>query len=93
MIVMYHQIGYEMEVSGKTEKYSLDSSLVVKGDNNIHTAMAKTVGLPLAIATKLILQGKISVTGLHIPTIPEIYEPVLHELEMHGIKFEEVHSS
>ena len=49
--------------------------------------MAKTVGLPLGIAAKLILQEKIKLTGLHIPIVPEIYEPVLGELEQHGIKF------
>ena len=57
----------------------------------MHVSMAqeKTVGLPLAIAATLILQGKINLTGLHIPVIPEIYEPVLHELEQHGIIFNE----
>jgi saccharopine dehydrogenase (NADP+, L-glutamate forming) len=90
MIVMYHEIEYEIMTGKINEKYVENSSLVVKGDNNIKTAMAKTVGLPLAIATKLILQGKITVKGLHIPTIAEIYEPVLAELEEHGIKF---HSS
>jgi hypothetical protein len=49
--------------------------------------MAKTVGLPLGIAAKLILLGKIKLTGLHIPVIPEIYKPVLAELETHQIKF------
>jgi saccharopine dehydrogenase (NADP+, L-glutamate forming) len=51
--------------------------------------MAKTVGLPLGIAAKLILQGRLSLTGLHIPILPEIYEPVLEELKLHGISFEE----
>jgi hypothetical protein len=51
--------------------------------------MAKTVGLPLGIAAKLILEDKIKITGLHIPVIPEIYEPVLKELEINGIKFNE----
>jgi saccharopine dehydrogenase-like NADP-dependent oxidoreductase len=55
----------------------------------VHTAMAKTVGLPLAIATKLILQNKIKLTGLHIPVIAEIYEPVLEELDINGIRFQE----
>jgi saccharopine dehydrogenase (NADP+, L-glutamate forming) len=65
------------------------SSLVVKGENNLRTAMAKTVGLPLGIAAKLILNGKLKLTGLHIPTAKEIYIPVLKELEQYGIKFEE----
>jgi saccharopine dehydrogenase (NADP+, L-glutamate forming) len=51
--------------------------------------MAKTVGLPLGIAAKLILQGRINVKGLHIPIIPEIYEPVLAELREHDIIFRE----
>ena len=51
--------------------------------------MAKTVGLPLGIATKLILQKKMNLTGLHIPTLAEIYNPVLKELEDYGIRFEE----
>ena len=51
--------------------------------------MAKTVGLPLAIATKLVLNGEINVKGLCIPTIKEIYEPVLNELKDYGIVFVE----
>jgi saccharopine dehydrogenase (NADP+, L-glutamate forming) len=63
--------------------------LVVKGEDSLHTAMAKTVGLPLGIAAKLILNGKIKLTGLHIPTVKEIYEPVLKELELNDVKFRE----
>jgi saccharopine dehydrogenase (NADP+, L-glutamate forming) len=51
--------------------------------------MAKTVGLPLGIAAKLILNGTLRLTGLHIPTVKDIYEPVLKELEEHGLKFAE----
>jgi len=51
--------------------------------------MAKTVGLPLGIASKLILGGEIALRGLHIPTTKEIYEPVLRELEEYGICFNE----
>jgi saccharopine dehydrogenase-like NADP-dependent oxidoreductase len=85
MIAMLHEIDYTHE--GKNN--SINSSLVVRGEDNIKTAMAKTVGLPLAIAAKLILQRKIRLTGLHIPVTAEIYEPVLNELEEHGIRFEE----
>lgn len=85
MIVMIHELEYET-VSGK---HAIRSSLIVKGDDNVRTAMAKTVGLPLGIATKLILQGKIKLAGLHIPILPEIYEPVLAELKKHHIRFEE----
>ena len=83
MIVMIHEIEYE--VDGKA--CTVVSSLIVKGENNQRTAMAKTVGLPLGIAAKLLLQGKITETGLHIPIIPSIYEPVLKELDKKGISF------
>ena len=85
MIVMLHEIEYE--VNG--QRLTVNSSLVVIGENNLRTAMAKTVGLPLGIAAKLILNGTIDLTGLHIPTKKEIYDPVLKELEEHGIKFNE----
>lgn len=85
MIVMLHEIGYE----NRGKKSAIQSSLVVKGENNLRTAMAKTVGLPLGIVAKLILNGKIKLTGLHIPTIKEIYEPVLAELAMNGVVFNE----
>jgi saccharopine dehydrogenase (NADP+, L-glutamate forming) len=49
--------------------------------------MAKTVGLPLAIAADLFMDGKINVKGLHIPVIPEIYEPILEKLEELGVRF------
>ncbi len=85
MIVMLHEIEYEID----KDKFNIESSLVVKGENSLRTAMAKTVGLPLGIATKLILNGTIQLKGLHIPTKKEIYVPVLKELEEHGIKFHE----
>lgn len=85
MIVMLHEIEYTL--SGKTNK--IESSLIVKGEDNLRTAMAKTVGLPLGIAAKLILNGDIQLTGLHIPIIKEIYEPLLKELELNGIRFTE----
>jgi saccharopine dehydrogenase-like NADP-dependent oxidoreductase len=85
MIVMLHE--FEYELAGKNN--GLKSCLVVKGENSLRTAMAKTVGLPLGIAAKLILNETIKQKGLHIPTAKEIYEPVLHELELAGIKFTE----
>jgi saccharopine dehydrogenase-like NADP-dependent oxidoreductase len=85
MIVMLHEIEYTVA----DKQFAVSSNLVVKGEDNLRTAMAKTVGLPIGIATKLILQGKLALTGLHIPVIPEIYEPVLKELELHDIKFNE----
>jgi saccharopine dehydrogenase-like NADP-dependent oxidoreductase len=86
MIVMQHQVRYK---NAKAELKHITSSLVVIGDDPIHTAMAKTVGIPLAIASKLILQGKITARGVVIPTTKEIYDPVLKELESFGVKFEE----
>ena len=85
MIVMLHEIEYTVGI----QQSAVSSSLVVKGENNLRTAMAKTVGLPLGIAAKLILNGTLALTGLHIPTKKEIYEPVLKELEEHGIQFKE----
>lgn len=85
MILMLHEFEYFRE----NQIHSLRSSLVVMGENALRTAMAKTVGLPLGIAAKLILEGKMPLTGLHIPIIPEIYEPVLKELSLEGIQFRE----
>lgn len=86
MIVMLHEIGFE-NTEGK--KQTTESSLVVKGEDNLRTAMAKTVGLPLGIAAKLILDGSIQMRGVHIPISKEVYEPVLKELENFGISFTE----
>ncbi|MFZ1306254.1 MAG: saccharopine dehydrogenase C-terminal domain-containing protein [Ferruginibacter sp.] len=85
MIVMLHEFEYELDGI----KHQLKSCLVVKGEDSLRTAMAKTVGLPLGIAAKLILNETIKLKGLHIPTIKELYEPVLNELETAGIKFTE----
>lgn len=85
MIVMLHEIKFRLD----DRESEVRSSLIVKGENNTRTAMAKTVGLPLGIATKLILKGRIQLKGLHIPTSKEIYEPVLNELELHDLKFSE----
>lgn len=87
LVVMLHEIDYILD----DQSHSVKSSLVVTGENALHTAMAKTVGLPLGIAAKLILDEKIKLTGLHIPISAAIYEPVLKELEKHGIVFNEVH--
>ena len=85
MIVMMHEIKFEVGA----RQSAVSSLLIAKGEDNVRTAMAKTVGLPLGIAARLILNGTIKLKGLHIPTKKEIYEPVLKELEEHGIKFEE----
>ncbi len=85
LIVMLHELEYMIA----DKKHSIASSLVVKGEDSLRTAMAKTVGLPLGIAAKLILEGKLTITGLHIPIVEAIYKPVLKELEEHGIQFKE----
>lgn len=86
MIVMVHELEYELN----GQKKELKSSLLVKGKDQLHTAMSQTVGLPLGIAAKLILQNKITLKGLHIPVVEEIYGPVLKELAHYGVKFNEV---
>jgi len=85
MVVMLHEIRYRIG----ERPHDLNSSLVVKGKDSVHTAMARTVGLPLGIAAVLVLQGKIGLTGLQIPTEPEIYLPVLEQLAQLGIVFDE----
>jgi len=85
MVVMQHQFQYLLNDTANI----LHSSLVVFGDNQINTAMAKTVGLPVAIAVKLILNGSINSFGVKIPTSKDIYFPVLSELEDNGIIFVE----
>jgi saccharopine dehydrogenase-like NADP-dependent oxidoreductase len=83
MIVMQHQFEYELN----GEKKKLNSSLVVLGENEVETAMAKTVGLPLGIAAKLVLENKFALKGVQIPVIEQLYIPILKELEGLGIKF------
>jgi saccharopine dehydrogenase (NADP+, L-glutamate forming) len=85
MIVMQHQ--FEIKTQAGTK--NIISSLVCQGEDQERTAMAKTVGLPLAIAVDLFLDGNITSRGLHIPILPEIYIPILFALEKEGIIFEE----
>lgn len=59
----------------------------MKGENDVDTAMSKSVGLPLGIFVKLVMQGKITASGVHIPVTREVYEPVLQELEEYDIVF------
>jgi saccharopine dehydrogenase (NAD+, L-glutamate forming) len=85
MIVMYHKFGYELN----GEKKQIDSTMVLIGEDQTITAMAKTVGLPVAIATLAILNKKITTPGVQIPITKEVYTPILEELESHGIVFKE----
>ena len=61
--------------------------MVTKGDDNIHTAMAKTVGLPVFFACKLLLEEVINFKGVKIPVYKEIYKPILKDLSKEGVKF------
>lgn len=85
MIVMYHKFGYE--INGKRKQ--IDSNMVIKGDDQVFTAMAKTVGLPVAIATLKILNGEITNPGVQLPIAKEVYTPILKELEEFGVVFNE----
>ena len=83
MIVMQHLLEYSID----GQKKNLKSSLVLKGVDDLNTAMSMTVGLPVAIASELLLNDKISLKGVVIPIHKEIYNPVLEKLEEFGIKF------
>ena len=85
LIVMQHQ--FEIQTQSGIKK--VISSLVQEGQDPTYTAMAKTVGLPLAIAADLFLKGEISLRGLQLPVVPELYIPILEALEKEGIRFEE----
>ena len=87
MIVMYHKFGYELN----GERKQIDSTMVCIGENQTYTAMAKTVGLPVAMATLQILNGNITTPGVQIPINKEVYEPILKELEDFGVVFHEKH--
>ncbi|TAE89846.1 MAG: saccharopine dehydrogenase [Bacteroidetes bacterium] len=85
MIVMQHVF----EATINNRKQHITSSLVVKGENETLTAMAKTVGLPMGIAAKLVLNNQIKLRGVQIPLSPELYTPILNELTHFGIVFNE----
>ena len=85
MIVMYHKFGYE--ING--EEKQIDSTMVCLGDDQTYTAMAKTVGLPVAIAALKILNGEITTAGVQLPISKEVYDPILKELEEYGVLFKE----
>ncbi|MEY3398082.1 MAG: hypothetical protein RL220_676 [Bacteroidota bacterium] len=85
MIVMMHRFRYES--GGKM--FERISTLVDTGKDNLHTAMARTVGLPVGVAARLILNGKIQDRGVILPVEEEIYRPVLEQLLPFGISFTE----
>lgn len=83
MVVMQHEFEYELD----GQQHELKSTLVMKGEDEHNTAMAKLVGLPMGIFVKLVLEGKITSKGVNIPVMPEVYDPVLDELEDYGVRF------
>lgn len=85
MLVMYHEFEYQIN----QEQKKITSSLVNLGVDEVYTAMSNTVGLPVAIAAKLILAGEIQEKGVTLPVNKKVYEPILKELESFGIIFEE----
>lgn len=85
MIVMYHKFGYELH----GERKQIDATMVSVGSDQVNTAMAKTVGLPVAMATLRILNKQITTPGVQLPITPEVYEPILKEMEEYGITFKE----
>ena len=85
MIVMVHKFGYTL--NGK--KFMLTSSMVLEGDDELKTAMSKTVGMPIAFAVERLFNGDFSSRGVQIPVSPEFYEPLLHDLHNYGISFVE----
>jgi saccharopine dehydrogenase (NADP+, L-glutamate forming) len=89
LVVMLHEIEYSIG----TRKFKLDSSLVLTGEDAINTAMATTVGLPLAMGVCAYLKGAIKMTGLHIPIDARIYKPILKSLAEEGIVFQETLTS
>ena len=89
LVVMLHEIEYSIG----TRKFKLDSSLVLTGEDAINTAMATTVGLPLAMGVCAYLKGEIKMTGLHIPIDARIYKPILKSLAEEGIVFQETLTS
>ena len=87
MIVMHH----EFEYGRKNIDAKLSSTLIVEGEDKTYTAMAKTVGLPMAIFAKNLLTGKVkNQYGVMIPISKNIYKPILKELSTYGIEFTEL---
>jgi len=83
MIILRHE--FLAHYAKENRKEAITSTLIDYGIPNGDSSMSRTVGLPAAIGTKLILTGKINLTGVHIPVSPEIYLPILAELEEQGI--------
>ena len=87
MIVMWHRFDYEMH----GERKAMTSSLCLEGKDNVFTAMSDTVGLPMALAVKPMLEGAFGTTGVEVPMSRTYYEPLLDGLAKLGIRFVETH--
>ncbi len=85
LVIMQHE--FEYKIAGKNYRHT--SAFIVKGENTEDTAMAKHVGLPMAVMTKLLMQNKIALRGVHIPTQKEVYSQILPELAQLGVVFQE----
>lgn len=83
MLVMHHEFTSELD----NHKEKIVSSMVNIGENQVYTSMSNTVGLPVAICGKMILNGELQLKGVTIPVMPEVYHPILNELESFGITF------
>ena len=84
LIVMQHQIDY-VGTDGTERRET--ANLTMRGNDAQDTAMARLVGLPMGIFVRLISEGKIHATGVHIPTMREVYQPVLEEMAQYGMEF------
>jgi saccharopine dehydrogenase-like NADP-dependent oxidoreductase len=85
MLVMYHEFEYSLN----SKRFRACSSMVNIGEDQVYTSMSNTVGLPVAIAAKRILEGTLNSKGVVLPVQPENYEPILSELALFGIIFNE----
>jgi len=85
MLLMQHK--FEIEYKDKVEYRT--TTLIDYGIDNIHSSMARTVGLPVAIAIRYVLEGKITLTGVQIPINEKLYKPILKELQNLGIEFKD----
>ena len=83
MIVMYHKFVYKKE----GEFHEITSEMVNIGEDQTYTSMSNTVGIPVGICAKMMLTGQTDLTGVQVPIMPEIYHPILDELETYDIKF------
>lgn len=84
-IVMVHRL----RATKDTKMYEFTSSLVIEGENERHTAMSKTVGMPIAFAVERMIRGEIRERGVRLPILPELYLPILEDLKKIGVAFTE----